>query len=356
MKQEIQRASLATQLAGILREEIQGGQLGQSLPGELPLCERFKVSRATLRSALAELELEGWIKAGQGRRREILRVRRAGKPPPLEQKVVLLSPVGLSEVVPAALFWMDALRAFLAEAGYGFEVHHSHAAYAAQPGRALTALGETLRPAGWVLYLSTEPMQRWFVEQRLPCLITGSRHPDIALPALDTDYRALCRHAAGLCLARGRRRLALVMAEPESAGDLESERGFLEAAAKTPDADAQVVRHDGSVAGLCLLLDRLLKRPAPPTAYVVSKPGHALTLVSYLMRRGVRLPEEALVVSRDDDPLLAHLVPTMARYAVDQARFARRASRLLLELLRGGPRHGRVGLLMPRFIPGETLG
>lgn len=355
MKQAIQRRSLAAQLAGVLREEIQAGTWGQSFPGELALCERFKVSRTTLRSALAELEQEGWIKAGQGRRREILRLHHAVSPPS-ERKVVLLSPVGLSEVTPAALFWMDALRAVLAGAGYGFEVHHSHASYSARPGRALAALADGLRAAGWVLYLSTEPMQRWFEERRLPCLIAGSRHPGIFLPALDTDYRALCRHAAGLCLARGRRRLALVMAEPEAAGDLESERGFLEATAKTPDADAQVVRHDGSVAGLCLLLDRLLKRPAPPTAYVVSKAGHALTLVSHLARRGARLPGDALVVSRDDDPMLAHLVPGVARYAVDQARFARRASRLLLELLQGGPRHGRVELLMPRFVPGETLG
>lgn len=356
MSKSVQRTSLATQLAGILREEIRSGTWDRSLPGELVLCELFKVSRMTLRTALAELELEGWITAGQGRRRAILQAPGVAESPSPGRSVVLLSPVALPEVTPGALFWMDALRAHLAETGYRFEVHSSLAAYAAQPARALEVLTASLRAAGWVLYLSTEPMQRWFAEQRLPCLIAGSRYPGIVMPALDIDYRALCRHAVGLCLARGRIRLALVIPQPGAAGDIESEKGFLEAASKVPEAGAQVVRHDGSVQGLCSMVDRLLKRPAPPTAYLVAKPAHALTLVGHLIRRGVRVPDEAVVISRDDEPFLAHMVPAMARYAVDQARFARRASRLIHELLRGGSRQGRVWQLMPRFISGETLG
>jgi DNA-binding LacI/PurR family transcriptional regulator len=107
---------------------------------------------------------------------------------------------------------------------------------------------------------------------------------------------------------------------------------------------------------MTLTLDRLLKRPEPPTAFVVAKPAHVLTLVSHLLRRGVRLPEEAVVLSRDDEPFLAHMVPTVARYAADQARFARRASKLVIEMLRGGSRQGPLSLFTPRFIPGETLG
>lgn len=348
--------SLATQLAGVLREEIRAGTWGRWLPGEWPLCEQFKVSRMTLRSVLAELEREGLLRAGQGRRREILAVPGGGGLAPVERKVVLLSPVPLPEVARAALFWIDALRGHLGETGYRLEVHPSHAVYGAKPARALEGVTASLRPAGWVLYLSTEPMQRWFAERRLPCLIAGSRYPGNTLPALDTNYRALCRHAVGLCAARGRLRLALVMAQPEAAGDCESERGLHDAASRVSGARAVVVRHDGSVAGLCALLDRLLQRPAPPDAYLVARPVHALTLVSHLHRRGVRVPEDAAVISRDDEPFLAHLVPTLARYAVDQAQFARRASRMLLELLRGGLRHGRVHYLMPRFLAGASLG
>jgi GntR family transcriptional regulator len=63
------RLPLYVQIADRVRELIEREQLGPgaALPSEADLRERLGVSRATIRQALQELELEGWIERHQGR-------------------------------------------------------------------------------------------------------------------------------------------------------------------------------------------------------------------------------------------------------------------------------------------------
>ena len=69
---DIDRASplpLYSQLKRALENEISAGGLvpGDRLPSEPELCERFALSRTTVRQALAELELEGTLRREKGR-------------------------------------------------------------------------------------------------------------------------------------------------------------------------------------------------------------------------------------------------------------------------------------------------
>jgi GntR family transcriptional regulator len=60
---------LYMQVAELLRRELQAGtwKLGEQIPVIDELMAHFRVSRITLRQALAELEKEGLVKRGQGR-------------------------------------------------------------------------------------------------------------------------------------------------------------------------------------------------------------------------------------------------------------------------------------------------
>src|SRR5579875_976702 len=62
-------APLYLQLAGLLRQQIIAGALprGESLPTEADLCQRYHVSRATVRQALGLLADEGLIVRQRGR-------------------------------------------------------------------------------------------------------------------------------------------------------------------------------------------------------------------------------------------------------------------------------------------------
>jgi DNA-binding LacI/PurR family transcriptional regulator len=364
-----QRNSLVSQTVNILKEGIRAGLWRGYMPGELALCNRLQVSRVTLRAALGQLEREGWCSASQGRRRLVVFNPKNQPEEGRSDRVVLLSPFPLQNLPSIAMFWVDALRDHLATAGYQLEFLPSPLVYSQHPDRALESLVHKSRPAGWVLYLSTHPLQQWFSQRALPCVICGSRHPDVLLPSVDIDYAATCSHAAGLLLARGRKHLVFLMPRSQQAGNIESELGFLKAARKleaTPDPNApppeaaavraQVVHHDGSTAGICAALDRLLRAPHPVDGLVVAKPAHVVTTVSHLLRRGVRLPRDVSLIARDDDPLLEHLVPVVSRYHVDPETFARKVSRKVLDLVQSGAQPPHDSRIMPSFIRGETAG
>lgn len=59
--------TLSHQLIQSIREEIQLMKPGDRLPSERQLCDIYKVSRTTVRSAIADLELNGYIKRIQGK-------------------------------------------------------------------------------------------------------------------------------------------------------------------------------------------------------------------------------------------------------------------------------------------------
>lgn len=351
------RSSLVAQTIVILRDAIRAGVWKDVLPGEHELCERFQVSRVTIRAALDQLQQEGWVVGGQGRRRKIAAGRISPKGQPASDCVVLLSPVALQNLAANTLFWVDALRDQLATAGYRLEFQASHACYSQHPEHALEALAQKHRAAGWVLYLSTAPLQRWFSDRGLPCVVSGSLHPGVKLTSVDTDYVATCQHAVGQFAAKGHRRVALLIPRSGQSGDLDSQRGFTEAGAKQlpHPVETSIAPHDGTVQGICRALDILARGKHPVTGLLVAKPAHVVTAFSHLLRSGVKIPQATSLISRDDDPLLENLVPAVARYHVDAQLFARKISRLVVDLVRSGASRRHDVRLVPAFFRGETL-
>lgn len=357
MKNLPQKISLVTQTASVLKDEIQLGRWSKQLPGEHELCAMLHIGRVTLRSALSQLQREGWVKTSRGRRREIVGRKRAAVRA-ASDRVVFLTPVPLHNLPPQTIFWVDALREHLSEAGYHLEVHSHQDCYSGRPEKALAGLALRLNAAGWVISQSTAQMQQWFAKRAMPCVVTGSRHEGVSLPSLDRDYRAISRHAVGAFLARGHRRLALLNPTPVLAGDLESEKGFKEGVQKTTacDVNVSIIRHNGTVGDICSKVDVLLKSSQPCTGFLVSRSQHVLTVMSYLMSRGLHFPKDVALISRDNDPFLASMTPSVARYSLNPSHFARAISNLVVSTVRSGVAGTKDTHMMPEFLSGQTLG
>lgn len=350
-----QRLSLVTQTVQSLRQSILSGHWQKYLPGERKLCEQLQVSRDTLRAALEELQRKGWIDVSQRQRRRI-KARRTARNVGSQKKVIaLLSPCSFLELSPTGMLLSDTLRNKLTEAGYVVEFYASSPCFSTQPARALEKLAHDHPAAAWVVFGSKEATQRWFTRHRLPCLVLGSCTPNIALPSFDEDYRAACGHAGGMLWRKGHRRISLVMPQDGYGGDLASQEGLRESLKHLPDARLQVLQHDGTTPHLCAQLDRVMRSPQPPTAFVVVRVAQVLTVMMHLMCRGHRIPKDVAVISCADGPFLQFASPRVARYAIDPVHLTRRVSMAVRQLAETGSLEPRAIRLMPEFIPGETV-
>ena len=353
-----QRQSLVAQTVAFLQAQIDAGEWREWLPSERLLCEQLQVSRNTLRAALAQLGREGRIQPVHGAGNRILAGPAVRSARPRSTDVALLSPEPIERLRPMQSLWIDDMRALLSERGMRLRVFHGQHYYGANPGPGLQKLIARNPHGCWLLMLATEAMQRWFLRNDIPCVVAGSTYPGLDLPFRDLDHRAMCRHAAGVLLGLGHRRLLMLAPKSLRAGDLASEAGFLEGVRQSRHADAEVVviHHEGSVAGVTLAVRRLLKLRPVPTAVLVTHPYSYLAASSRLAESGVRIPRDLSMISRDDDPFLSFVVPVPARYVVSPHLLAKNLLRPVLDLLEGSAVRQRAGLIMPEFLKGESVG
>ena len=351
-----QRQSLVAQTVVFLNAQIARGEWHDWLPSERTLCELLQVSRNTLRGALAQLKAAGRIRPVHGAGNQILAGAGAEPSPPLRD-VGLLTPEPIERLRPMQSLWIDDMRALLSERGMRLRVFHGRQYFSAHPSAALLKLVTRNRHGCWILMLAGEAVQRWFRRNHVPCIVAGSTYPELDLPFRDLDHRAMCRHAVGVLLGLGHRKLILLTQKSSRAGDLESEAGFLEGVRLSAhaDADALIVHHEGELSGVVHALNRIRKMKPRRTALLVVNPHYYLAAASSLAQAGIRIPQHISMISRDDDPYLSFVVPAPARYLVNPHVLAKSLLRPVLELLNGAAVTQRSGRIMPEFFRGESI-
>jgi len=351
------RVSLIAETTRALRDSIHEGVWEDHLPGERDLAIRLQVSRPTVREALTELQREGIIEVTARKKRRIIVSPETSAGRAARARVIAaVSPRPLLAMPPSAITMVDELRTDLARAGFELKLIVNSACFSARPARALECLVSRSNAAAWLIFGSREPMQKWFLDRQLPCLVAGSSAAGIALPSLDIDYRAACRHAGGIFHGKGHRHLALFLPQGSTGGEADSERGFREAIEHDSSCFLQLLVHDATAPHVSRLLDQTLKSKRPPTAILVARAVHTLTVVTCLQNTGLRVPENISVISRDDETFLEHLVPDVSRYAISPSLFTRRLSRAVRQLAESSSLPPKSLRLMPNYIPGMTVG
>ncbi|MBI5381790.1 MAG: substrate-binding domain-containing protein [Opitutae bacterium] len=346
---------LANQAAELLRDSILSGEWCSKLPPERILCKQYNISRNTLRNALEKLQEEKLICTTRGSGTRILACNNSPLAP--SHDVGLLVPEPLERLRPTHTLWVNELRGLLSERGYQLRTFYGREYFSPAPGAALQRLVEQNSMGCWILTLSNPAMQRWFAEKRVRCVVAGSVHEGLKLPSRDIDHRAMSRHAAGVFLRLGHRRLALLAAQSFHAGDIEGEIGFIEGVKPSTqeEADALLSYHDGTVAGIAESLRRLMEQRLPPTAILVGNSYHYLTVVGCLGQLGLRVPQDVSLISREDDLFLSYVTPRPARYRVNLSVFAKSLLSPILDLLENRAPIRPEQRFMPEFMTGETL-
>ena len=348
------RVSLSEQAAAAIRKAIETGMWKEYLPSERRLCQLFQISRPTIRTAVHMLAREGWLDIRQGRRNRLLKQRAR----PAESKsrlVVLVTTEPVSHMTLTAYQGIAEMRAHLADHGFTTEILVCDPHSVRVQRRQTETFVRQNRVLCCVLVSVSRELQEWFIAHSIPALVLGSCHASVKLPSLDVDYRAVCRHAAGVFRAKGHRRIAFLVPNSGLAGDLVSEQGFregLQQPAQSKEVQAIVVRHDGLAQHLASKLDALFNSPNAPTALLVSRPQHMLFVIMYLLKRGRVVPETVSLIARDHDHLFEGAV---AHYAIAGDTFAHRLSRLMIQMVSQRGLLPEPSLIFPEYIAGNTV-
>ncbi len=355
----LKRSSLVAQVADVIRSEILRRAWSDWIPSERELNRTLHVSRNTCRAALHILSCEKLITPVQGRGIRVNRdIVRGARPADRQiHSVGLIIPEVVSRLRPSNSLVIDDLREELFDQGVRLSLHVSSACYQSNPLHALEKLVSKNRHDCWILVLSNEPLQRWFMDRGIPCLVTGSVYPGIRLPSVDADYRSICRHAVGQLIALGHRRIVFFNRYLRAAGDLESEEGFLQGArlSSHTDVKAWVVYHEDNQDSVANLIAKLVAMAEPPTGLIIANSYCYLSVMSTLARRGFRVPDDFSLISREDEAFLSHVNPQPARYLNTSARLARKAMTMIRPLLEGGIPNYEPVRITPRFIAGGSI-
>ncbi len=350
------RLTLQAQVTSSLRRQIESGAWDREVPSERWLSDHLQVSRPTVRAALASLRQEGLIRTAERSRSQVVRRKRSkAKQPPAT--INLLTVERLEGLYGIEHLIIAELRRRLHSAGLSIEVLGDRRLRQAKPGAVLDRLTAQFPAGGWILAHQTRPVQKWFAEKGVPAVIWGTAHTGVQLASFDIHNQAACRHCVGLFSRMGHRDIALIVRQSGSAGDLASEAGWEEGveALRSTSRQALILRHNGTVPDMCKALDRAFNGLHPPTALLASGSHEALTVISYLAQRRLRMPEDVSLVSLISDTILDAVVPTVARYHTDFADYAARLSRGILQLAQTGHVRPRPHLMIPTFQDGGTL-
>lgn len=345
---------LATQVAHALRHEIARRTWEHALPGERQLAERLQVSRKTIRKALAELRSEGVLATRRSRGSQI--VATGPRSRPATSRVALLLPEPLEGSRPFTALWVNRLMSLLQESGHPLQIFHGRKYYGANAGRSLARLTSENAARCWIIARSHRPLQEWFARSGIPALIAGSAHPGVALPSVDVDHRALCRHSASHLLRHGHRQLALFLEDAGHGGDAASEQGFREGVVANAGAPEPIIcRTERSADSIIRELKRLLARKEPPTGLLLANSYSYLTVLSYLGSLGLRVPRDMSVISRDEETFLHFMYPTPTYYSTKPAAFAHALHQGLKRVLNGESSAFALRI-MPDLVRGDSVG
>ena len=350
------RIALPEQIAEMIRSDLESKRWSEFLPGERTLSELLQVSRTSLRSALDILEKQGLVRTAHGRRRQIVTPHGTRQPQGKRlASIAMVCPVPVERMEPFVLLEIEHIRELLGRRNCVLHIIVRPSCYTRRPHRALDLLVNQTESDLWLLWRSTAQMQRWFFGRKLKHVLVGSAFCPNQSPSVDIAHFATARHAFATFARLGHQRIAIIIDESPTAGNLASINGFLEGETEPPPVQADVLKHDGSPEGIRKSVNRLFAMQPRPTAIFSAGGVQTVAIITHVREQGFRIPAEMSIISRDDDPILDYVIPAPARYRREPAKFARAVLKQILTRFSSDRTPVEPMLLFPEFSPGATL-
>jgi DNA-binding LacI/PurR family transcriptional regulator len=348
---------LPERVAAHLREGTQQGQWGDPFPGEQLLARDLDVSRHTVRRALQILEREGVLGGhGHGRSRSITSIAAAMALKRPLRVAILRHDSGFSDNPQASLMLADLMHT-LEGAGYAAFYCGNSQMELRHDVRRMARQFEAAGADAWVIDAGSRPLLEWCAAQETPCLALYGPTAGLPLARTGPDSVAAYGDATRQLIALGHRRIVLIVREgfrkPPLGG---SELAFVEElkAHGIPTGPYNLPDWEETSEGFHRLMESLFKG-TPPTALIIDEVCWFVAAVGFLVRHGIRVPEDVSLVSGDCEPFMDMCHPGFAHMRWDYRLIVRRVVRWV-DAARKGKADRKTINIPAEFLPGGSIG
>jgi len=339
------------QVAEFLKSEIVAGRYGASMPGGDRLSKELGVGKATIESALARLEKEGFLKSrGKGRPREVVRSEKAAKRG-LQLRMILYEPD-------------DVLDPYALQISRKIESSEHHLGLAAKSLRALkhdparvAKMVEAEKADAWIVIGGSRPVLEWFAGSRIPAFALFGRVSDLPIAATGPDKLPALREVVHRLAASGRDRIVMFAREERRKPNPGiSEQVFLDAlqAEGIRPGAYNLPDWEENAEGLARCLDELFAY-TPPSAILVGDSNLFVALKDYLGRmRGLAVRQVTLILT-EPHPSFEWMKSPPPHFQWDRDQIVRNVWRWVRSVAAG--KEDRKQRLVPaKFIQGNAFG
>ena len=191
-------------------------------------------------------------------------------------------------------------------------------------------------------------------EAEFPFVLLGSPDEDTPASFVDNDNVSAGREATAYLLRRGHRRIALMGADERYTVNLHRKAGYfaaLEAAGLSRDDRLLIddpLRHPEAVR-------RLMTAPDAPTALIALDDSVGLYLLGALKEWGVRVPEQASLLTFNNNPVAPYLTPPLTSVEVYPYELGREAVKMLMGVIADGGNEARRAYVPVNLIERDSV-
>ncbi|GAB5447756.1 LacI family transcriptional regulator [Gymnodinialimonas sp.] len=208
--------------------------------------------------------------------------------------------------------------------------------------------------ADGILFTRTEafdPRVRLLLEADFPFVSHGRTEFTTPHPFVDFDNEAFARTAVQRLVAKGRKRLSLILPEDRFTFTQHLRYGFL-SAVREAGVEYEIVSGvtlDSSSADIAKATRESRRSKTPPDGYVCVGEVTALVTLSALADSGAVLGQDADIFAKRASPIFDNIRPRIDTVYEDLRETGHKMAEMLLRRMTGEPPEGLTHLLAPDF-------
>lgn len=345
-------------IADQIRDMILRNKLRHVLPGERELARMFSVGRETIRKTLALLEESKWINPPHRQAPRTIRPQSwdgptipVGHHPMPPDTIGIISSLPIHKMPQSVLVELREIEKALEYDNLKIQIHEALWAVCPSPGKKLERLVSSHNHVCWILFRTSEETQLWFNNRTQPCLVRGITHTSSTLPFIDTHWEATTRHAASHLWHQGHRTSVLCIPNEPLKGNQFMQKGFMDFQGE--NWNPIPIHVPSETALLFDLLQETFDNHPDATSFVATRSDQIITLMSWAAAHSLAIPKDLSLICLTYDPILEHLLPTIACYKADTVKTIRRLIRMIRAIRSGKTVHSTF--VIPDFHPGASI-